>query len=229
MIRFIRWTAYERASSARIRAMTRDSVNVEAPELRLDPEVFAEGFDWSSIFSDGGPVEVEIGIGKGRFLLGAAERRPETNHLGIEWANKYLRVAEARAVRRGITNVRFVRDDAKELIRRFPPSSVTACYVFYPDPWPKKRHHKRRFVQLETLDQLARTLLPDGTLHIATDHADYWGVIEPHVDRHREFERMAEFGGADFPAPIDEPLTNFEAKYLTQGRSRFRGSWRRVC
>ncbi|MCP3985363.1 MAG: tRNA (guanosine(46)-N7)-methyltransferase TrmB, partial [bacterium] len=106
---------------------------------------------------------------------------------------------------------------------------VTACYIFYPDPWPKKRHHKRRFVQAETLDQLARTLLPGGTLHIATDHGDYWGSIEPLVDGHREFERLPGFGGADFPAPIDEPLTNFEAKYLTQGRSRFRGSWRRVC
>jgi tRNA (guanine-N7-)-methyltransferase len=89
-----------------------------------------------------------VGIGKGRFLLTAAAARPEVDHLGIEWANEYLRIAETRAGKRGLRNVRFVRADAKSLVARaIPDASVAAYYVFYPDPWPKKRHHKRRFLR----------------------------------------------------------------------------------
>jgi len=195
--------------------------------LRVDPERALEGLDWSEVFNTEGPVEIEIGIGKGRFLLAAAELRPDVLHFGVEWANKYLRIAETRASRRGLENVRFARVDARDLMSCIPPSSVQAYYVFYPDPWPKKRHHKRRFFQKDTVDHLARTLVPRGTLHAATDHVDYWEVIEPLLDGHGELERLPDFGGEGFPLPADEPLTNFEAKYRIQGRNRHRGSWRR--
>ena len=82
--------------------MTRGTIKIEAPELRLDPERILESLDWSEVFGRDGPVEIEIGIGKGRFLLAAAEARPEVLHLGVEWANKYLRFAERRASRRGL-------------------------------------------------------------------------------------------------------------------------------
>jgi len=150
-------------------------------------------------------------------------------HLGIEWANKYLRFAEARALKRGLGNVRFARVDARELVHRaIPSASVSNYYVFYPDPWPKKRHHKRRFIQPETADHLARTLLPGGRLHVSTDHEEYWQSIAAVLDGHQSFERLAAFGAADFPVQVDQPLTNFEIKYLDQGRKRFRASWRRA-
>jgi tRNA (guanine-N7-)-methyltransferase len=156
-----------------------------------------------------------------------AALRPEVRFLGVEWANKYLRIAEHRASRRGLENVRFVRLDARELVcRSIPVSSVSAYYVFYPDPWPKKRHHKRRFFQASTVEHLARTLVADGWLHVATDHDEYWSVIEPLLDGDSRFERLPEFGGDEFPLPTDAPLTNFEAKYGLEGRSRHRGSWR---
>lgn len=198
-------------------------------DLRLDPEALLEKTDWAAIFGGAGPVEVEIGIGKGRFMLAAAEARPNVFHLGIEWANKYLRIAEKRAVRRGLENVRFVRGDAKELVcRAFPEASVTTYYLFYPDPWPKARHNKRRFVQKETLDHVARTLVGGGWLHVATDHAEYWEWILERIEVHEAFERQPRFGGADFPLPVDAPLTNFEAKYDVEGRGRHRGSWRKM-
>jgi len=200
--------------------------------LRLDPDRSLEGIDWQDVFGGSGPVEVEIGIGKGRFLLAAAQARPDVFMLGVEWANKYLRIAEARAGKRSLKNVRFVRVDARELLcNSIPSDSVDAYYVFYPDPWPKKRHNKRRFFQPSTVDHLARTLKPGGPLHVATDHADYWSVIEPLIDGDDRFERTAEFGGGFIPLPIDQPLTNFEAKYLVQGRERFRATWllRPVC
>jgi tRNA (guanine-N7-)-methyltransferase len=204
------------------------TLKVEAPALRLDPERAVQGLDWRETFGNDAPVEIEIGIGKGRFLLACAETRPEVNHLGVEWANKYLRIAESRALRRGLENVRFVRVDAVELVcRAVPDASVHAYYVFYPDPWPKKRHQKRRFLRRECVDHLARTLVPGGALHVATDHDDYWSRIEPLLDGHDAFERRPEFGGDDFPLPVDAPLTNFEEKYRVEGRRRHRGSWRR--
>jgi tRNA (guanine-N7-)-methyltransferase len=209
--------------------MARAGGIVVESNLRVDPERALEGLDWSEIFGVEGPVEVEIGIGKGRFLLAAAILRPDVLHFGVEWANKYLRIAETRASRRGLENVRFARVDARELVGRcIPPSSVQTYYVFYPDPWPKKRHHKRRFFQKDTVDHLARTLVPGGTLHAATDHVDYWEVIEPLLAGHREFGRLPEFGGEGFPLATDEPLTNFEAKYRIEGRKRHRGSWKRT-
>jgi len=205
-----------------------ESIVVES-DLRVEPERALEGLDWPKIFGAEGPVEVEIGIGKGRFLLAAAELRPDVMHFGVEWANKYLRIAETRASRRGLENVRFARVDARELVSRcITPSSVGVYYVFYPDPWPKKRHHKRRFFQKETVDHLVRTLVPGGALHAATDHVDYWEVIEPLLDGHGKLERLPEFGGEGFPLATDEPLTNFEAKYRIEGRKRHRGSWRRT-
>lgn len=196
--------------------------------LRLDPEAAFQALDWRTVFGREGRVEVEIGIGKGRFLLAVAAARPDVLHFGVEWSNEYLRLVEARAERGNLDNVRFIRVDAGDLVRRaIPEESVSAYYVFYPDPWPKKRHHKRRFLQPANVDAMARTLREDGWLHVATDHDDYWSVIEPLLDTHVAFVRQPLFGGPEFPLPIDGPLTNFDAKYAIEGRSRHRGSWRR--
>ena len=196
--------------------------------LRLDPEVPVDGLSWRRVFGREGRVEVEIGIGKGRFLLAVAAARPEVSHLGIEWSNEYLRLVETRAERASLENVRFIRADAGDVVRRaIPERSVSAYYVFYPDPWPKKRHHKRRFLQTANVDAMAKTLVPYGWLHVSSDHDDYWSVIEPLVDSHAGFVRQPVFGGAEFPLTIDGPLTNFEAKYEVEGRSRHRASWRR--
>jgi tRNA (guanine-N7-)-methyltransferase len=203
-------------------------LKIEAPELRLDPDGILEIVDWDAIFGSAGRVEVEIGIGKGRFLLTSAEARPEVQHLGVEWANQYLRIAEARALKRQLKNVRFARVDARELVRRIPSRSVAVYYVFYPDPWPKKRHQKRRFLQQESVDEVARSLVPAGMLHTATDHDDYWEAIQAVLDPHPAFTRLDAFGGDEFPMAVDAPLTNFEEKYATDGRKRHRASWQRV-
>ena len=203
-------------------------LKVVAPELRLDPERALDGLDWTEVFGEPGRVEIEIGPGKGKFLIAAASSRPDVHLLGVDWANKYLRLAEGKALRAELKNVRFIRVDAKEFVHRaVPERSISAYYVFYPDPWPKKRHHKRRFFQPPTIDDLSRTLVLGGHLHVATDFRGYWEHLEPLLDGHADFERLPEFGGPEFPVPVDEPLTNFEAKYLVQGRDRFRGSWRR--
>jgi tRNA (guanine-N7-)-methyltransferase len=205
----------------------RTDVKIEAPELRLDPRIVTAPIDWRAHFETPGRIEVEIGIGKGRFLLAVAEARPDVCYLGVDWANEYLRIAESRAAKRGLKNVRFLRVDARELVRAIPDGTVSTYYVFYPDPWPKKRQQKRRFLQPANVAELARTLEPRGHLHIATDHPDYWTAIEASLDGSTAFERLPSFGGDEFPLPVDAPLTNFEEKYRLAGRDRFRASWRR--
>jgi tRNA (guanine-N7-)-methyltransferase len=196
--------------------------------LRLDPERVTEPFTWTEMFPIDRPVEVEIGIGKGRFLLDAAEKRPEVNHLGVEWANKYLRVAETRAEQRKLENIRFVRIDAREMMASIPACSVQAFYVFYPDPWPKKRHHKRRFLREDMAAELTRVLIDGGKLHVATDHEDYWEALQPVFDEHPDFGRLERFGGSEFPIAEGQPLTHFEIKYAVQERQRYRASWART-
>lgn len=199
------------------------------PALRIEPDLALRGLEWVQVFGSAGPVEVEIGPGKGRFLLAAAVARPEVHFFGIEWANEFLRIAEERTERRALTNVRFVRADARDVVcGAIPSRSVSSFYVFYPDPWPKKRHHKRRFFQTDTVDHLARTLTFGGLLHVATDHDDYWSWIVNLFVGHAAFESLEQFGGPTFPLSPDSPLTNFEAKYAVEGRNRHRGSWRRL-
>ena len=196
--------------------MRRQPLKVEAPELRLDPERVTEPFAWNQLFPVEQPVEVEIGIGKGRFLLEAAERRPQINHLGVEWANKYLRFAESRAQRRELENIRFVRIDAREMMASIPARSVQAFYVFYPDPWPKKRHHKRRIVQASFLALCADRLIAGGSLHVATDWANYAEHIDTLVKGLKQFV-VGERREHDGDQPLDRPRTKFEQRGLQMG------------
>jgi tRNA (guanine-N7-)-methyltransferase len=182
--------------------------------LMLDLDGARDGdpvLDWGAVFGSQRPVELEIGIGKGRFLLDAAARHPEVSFVGVEWAGKYLRLAASRGWRRGLRNVRFARADGREFIEFFVPrESLTAIHVLFPDPWPKKRHHKRRLVSSEFLAEVERTLRPGGRLWLATDHAEY-------------FEAMQEvLAGCCGLCPVDAEWvgarTNYEDRYLTQGK-----------
>lgn len=208
--------------------MRRIPLKIEAPELRVDPEQIVRPFAWSDLFPQAAPVEVEIGIGKGRFINLAAKQRPEINHLGVEWANKYLRVAESRAQSEQLENIRFARVDASKMMLALPTASVQAFYVFYPDPWPKRKHLKNRFLRPEMGEQLARVLIDGGKLHVATDHDGYWAALQPVFDSLDPFDRQERFGGEEFPIPEGEPLTHFEIKYASENRSRHRATWVRA-
>lgn len=170
---------------------------------------------WMEVFSNEHPVEIEIGIGKGRFILDAARRREDVNYVGVEWAMKYLRMAHARCVRRELSNLRFVRADAREFVEFFVPErSVNAYHIYFPDPWPKKRHHKRRLFNREFLNEVERTLIPGGLLWLATDFAEYFEVME---DVLRESDRLREIDRV-----WDGAKTNYEEKYLAVGKPIYR-------
>jgi tRNA (guanine-N7-)-methyltransferase len=169
---------------------------------------------WPELFGRDAPTDVEIGSGKGRFLNELATARPDRNILAVERSGKYHRLCCDRAARRGLKNVRIVRTTGEDLLfRLLEDESVSNLYVLFSDPWPKKRHHKRRFFKPENVAAIARVLGPAGRLLVKSDHEDYALVIG---------EVLAEAPGL---TPIDPteafadlPLTGFESKYLVDGR-----------
>ncbi|MFO0826634.1 MAG: tRNA (guanosine(46)-N7)-methyltransferase TrmB [Phycisphaerales bacterium] len=165
------------------------------------------------------PFDLEIGSGKGTFLLQQAELEPEVNFLGIEWAGEFFRYAADRVRRRQVKNVKLLWTDATEFVRfRMPSESVRVIHLYFSDPWPKSRHHKRRVVQDATLREFHRVLATDGELRLVSDHDDLWAWYEDHAARHAElFERIA-FERPASAAEGEVVGTNFERKYRREGR-----------
>jgi tRNA (guanine-N7-)-methyltransferase len=192
----------------------KDYPNVSITEEDLDGKA-----DFVRIFGRSGAVHIELGSGKGTFLLNQAKTEPGNNFLGIEWARKYYRYAVDRIGRWGLTNVRIIRTDVVSFIAEFVPDESVDCFhIYFPDPWPKKRHHKRRFLCAANLEQLIRCLKTGGQLRIATDHAEYFEQIQTVVTaRSDKLEKI------DFPAAAGAETgewvgTNFERKYLKDQR-----------
>lgn len=187
--------------------------------VSLRPEELAGAVDFELIFGRRGPVHIEFGSGKGTFLLGQARATPEVNFLGIEWANKYFRYAVDRIGRWGLANVRIIRTDAAWFLsEHVPDSSVDWFHIYFPDPWPKKRHHKRRFVCAPNTAQMLRCLKTGGVIQIATDHADYFEQIEEVVEAHGERLEVIEFTPAAGAQNGELTGTNYERKYIKDKR-----------
>jgi tRNA (guanine-N7-)-methyltransferase len=186
----------------------------ESPtESRFDPRTL-----WPAERRDR-PLELEIGSGKGTFLVQQARQQPEINYLGIEYARAYWLHAADRCRRHGLENVRMLYYDAGPFVRWFAADGVfRQVHIYFPDPWPKKKHHKRRLITAAFLTELHRTLEPGGMVRIVTDHDGYWEWIEERIERVSDrFDRLA----FETPAGAGEGEavgTNFERKYRREGR-----------
>lgn len=181
-----------------------------------------ENMNWAELFGNDRPVEVEIGTGKGAFLLRRAQAHPELNFLGIEWSNEFFRFAADRMRRWKLANIRMVRTDASEFIRlQCPRDSLRVLHVYHPDPWPKKRHHKRRLFQKPFVDAAAACLISGGRLTVQTDHAEYFEIIRELLVNHPMLEPVA-FEELDFAIADGDLATNFEIKYRREGREMHR-------
>jgi tRNA (guanine-N7-)-methyltransferase len=185
--------------------------------IGLDVEKIPRPINWLDIFGNDHPVELEIGIGKGTFLTEQAKAHPETNFFGIEYARWFWRSASDRLRRNGCTNSRTVRAEANYFFSEFiPDASLSVIHVYFPDPWPKKRHHKRRLIQALFIQQAIRTLIPGGRLQLVTDHQDYSEQMEQVIKASEmkivDYNRPGSAGDGEFVG------TNFERKYRRQNR-----------
>ena len=194
-------------------------------DIAVDLDNYSSPMDLGRLFAKPGPIHIEIGTGKGTFLLNQARSYPQVNYLGIEWANKYYRYSVDRMRRWQAPNVQILRTDARYFIERYlPEACVNTYHIYFPDPWPKKRHHKRRFFQPEMMMQLARTLVIGGELLTATDHAEYYSIIQNLLLSDSRPSRLWEpidFAPANTAEPGEWVGSNFERKYLQQGRPIF--------
>jgi len=191
----------------------------EYPELTLTPEKSESTLDFEDIFGRTAAVHIEIGSGKGTFLLNQAKALPQTDFIGIEWARKYCRHAIDRLGRWGIKNVRLIRTDAADFLRYITDGSVDCFHIYFPDPWPKKKHHKRRFLNSENFDQLLRCLKPAGIIKFATDHADYFEQVKKVVAEKSERVEVIEFTPAAGTEEGEITGTNYERKYIKDKRN----------
>lgn len=185
---------------------------------RIDPR------DWFPADRRDLSLELEIGSGKGTFLVQQAPLHPEVNYLGIEYAAAFWRYAADRARRHGLANVRLLHTEAAFFLRNHVADGMfNQVHIYFPDPWPKKRHHKRRLIQTPFLRELHRVLRPadqpdSGLVRLATDHPAYFAWMQEHAAAVADlferlpFESPASAGDAELVG------TNFERKYRREGR-----------
>ena len=165
------------------------------------------------------PLEIEIGSGKGTFLLQEARQRSKPNYLGFEWASEFYRYASDRIRRHHLENVKMMHGDATEFLRYWCEDTVAdVIHLYFSDPWPKTRHHKRRVIQNRTLETFHRVLKQGGIVHVVTDHDDLWQWCEEHFQKHTSLFTQSEFQGAISAGDGELVGTNFERKYRREGR-----------
>ena len=166
-----------------------------------------------------GPVVLEIGFGRGEVLIDLAANDPGRRHLGVEVSRKRVLKVARRVARARLENVRLVHTTAEYLLERvLAPASIDECWINCPDPWPKKRHHKRRLIRPDVLDRIAHVLRPGGLLHVATDHPGYTEWMVDAFARTRSLEnRLApEPFGRVRPARIESA---YEAEFSALGHA----------
>jgi tRNA (guanine-N7-)-methyltransferase len=199
---------------------------VRLPLGQLEPYLFTPPDPpapvvWAEVFGNDRPIEIEVGFGKGLFLITAGQERPDVNFFGIEIERKYQLFTANRVAKRFLNNVRLACADARALLRdRVPARSVQAVHVYFPDPWWKKRHHKRRLFTAEFAGLCERVLRDGGRLEVMSDVAEYFAMISELLAKQPRLQLL--------PAtePTGEYRTNFERKYRLAGKPIYGSSYR---
>ena len=183
--------------------------------------------DWPTFFGNNNPVEIDVGCGRGLFLVTAGETHPDVNFLGIEADYREGRRGAKRLQKRGLNNVRVIGGDvAIPFTKMIAPHSVAAIHVYFPDPWWKRKHRSRRVFSDKFVGMCARLLKPGGLLHSWTDVEEYFGVISALMAHHPDFSTL--------PPPKERPpehdldyQTSYERKKRKLGLPIYRGKWER--
>ncbi len=184
------------------------------PEYSIDSAPYP--LNLPEIFGNSRPVVIEIGFGNGSLLAMQAQRHPEINFIGIEVYRPGIGHLLRLLDKQGSRNVRIFSQDAMDILtNRIPAHSLYALWLYFPDPWPKKRHYKRRIVNQGFLGLVAGLLLPGGVLHMVTDWPDYAEHMKKEILANRKYEPINEQQPAGYP--FTRPETRFERRGLCKG------------
>lgn len=176
-----------------------------------------------SLKARGTPLEVDLGCGRGRFLIARAQRCPSHAFLGIERVLLRLRKVDARAVQNGISNTRLIRAEIMSALRELiPRQTVDVYYLYFPDPWPKRRHHVRRVVSPDFINAIHDTLALGGIIHLCTDHADYFRAMESAWSKDSRFAQTSPY------IPGEDEETDFGLIFRRKGLPIHRCSFQKA-
>lgn len=190
--------------------------------LLLPPDILHR-LDFPAVYGNPHPVELELGCGDGSFLLQWAALHPERNFLGVERLKGRVSKIDRKGRRQGLFHLRGLRLEAGYVLEwKLPPGSLSAIHVYFPDPWPKKRHHKRRLVQTPFTELAAQVLAPGGHLYLRTDHGEYFEQMEAVMSASPRFARGTE------PAGLLDVKTDFEVGFNAEGKPTNHSAWRRL-
>ncbi|MBI3415115.1 MAG: tRNA (guanosine(46)-N7)-methyltransferase TrmB [Verrucomicrobia bacterium] len=186
------------------------------------PASFFEPLELDELFSAPQPLEVELGAGDGSFLANYAARHLDRNFLGVERLLGRLRKIDRKGLRGGLRNLRLIRVEASYLIQYLLPSeSVAALHVYFPDPWPKRKHRKNRLVNAAFVELARAVLKPVGTVFLRTDDADYFTQMT------EVFRASSAFSAIPTPPELAEVTTDFEREFQARGVPTLRVAYQR--
>ncbi|MDF2765250.1 MAG: tRNA ((46)-N7)-methyltransferase TrmB [Rhodospirillales bacterium] len=209
---------YGRRRGRRLRVGQQELLSELLPKLRIELPPSGGRLDPAALFPDARDVWLEIGFGGGEHLAWQAARHPEIGFIGAEFFLNGVASLLGHLARGGIGNVRIHPDDARPLLKALPDRSIGRAFLLFPDPWPKARHARRRFVGPENLAELARILKPGAELRFASDDPGSVAWTLEHLTRSPDFEWLAR-GPSDWRVrPDDWPATRYEEKALKAGR-----------
>jgi tRNA (guanine-N7-)-methyltransferase len=208
--------------------MSRSRPLIDSSSHLIDPSRFTEAApqNGTTFFGNDHPVELEIGSGKGLFLLNAARTNPTHNFLGVELSRKYARLVAERLAKHAIANAKVWPGDARIVLsRHIAGASLQAVHVYFPDPWWKQRHKKRRVVTDSLVIEVERVLVSGGQFRVVSDVAEYFTVIQSLIAAHPRFQELPPGPGP--PEHTLDYLTHFERKYRLEGRPILRAVYAR--
>ena len=193
------------------------------PTLIHLPDSFVEQLDLEKLFPVRQPLEVELGSGDGSFLAQWAKLNPQTNFFGVERLLGRLRKLDRKGRRAGLENLRVMRIEASYFVEfLLPPASVSALHIYFPDPWPKRKHRKNRLVNEAFTEITAQSLVPGGIVYLRTDDLDYFQQMTAVFGANQKFQLV------ETPAKLQAVLTDFERGFLARGVQTNRAAYRKV-
>ena len=202
---------------------------LNAPKLQpqstkiYTPRSYFEALPLARLFSSSAPLEVEIGCGDGSFLASYASQHREKNFLGIERLLGRIRKLDRKAIRLGLDNLKILRIEASYCVEYLlPPKSIRACHIYFPDPWPKKKHWKRRLIAPKFVEHLAGALEPDGQVFLRTDDEGYFRQML------ETFGENLRFRAINAPLELTAVPTDFERTFAKQDITTLRAQYQRV-
>jgi tRNA (guanine-N7-)-methyltransferase len=189
--------------------------------LIVELRSIVERIDITTIFPKAQPLEVELGCGDASFLLDYAKRHPERNFIGVERLGGRIRKLDRKGRRLGLTNLRGVRIESGYFLEYLlPRHCASALHVYFPDPWPKRKHLKNRFINERFLEIARQVLVPAGIVYLRTDHEDYFEQMQS------VFAASLIYEAVETPTELSELLTDFEADFQKQGVGTLRAAYR---